>query len=308
MVGTTLIQIRTHIETLADEDGPYCLVCGRTGERPVPVAGLRFADRPTAQRAAGAAEQYRTALRRYDPQLPYYDLIVCEDSETRPTRESAVTDPSATDGGASASRRDPDTEATSRTQWRIEFCHNVAAAVFESLCDAGHRVVETAVMDRYFDLAETVTDPDDLCLRLLESTAMELETHLTPEEQADVLAGAAARLSPPADSDVPIEAILVQLRKLGVVGSYRYLPLPATVKADSHTVRFELSEYALSPKDGRIPVLPVVLDLYRRQAVWAPTDCHVERDDDRWLVTLTFSKDEPPVGVASVAIHSGGSR
>jgi hypothetical protein len=45
MLGPTLIDIREHIETLADEDGAYSLVCGRTGERPIPAAGKRFPNR-----------------------------------------------------------------------------------------------------------------------------------------------------------------------------------------------------------------------------------------------------------------------
>ena len=79
MVGPTLIDIREHIEGLATEDGQYYLRCGRTGDRPVPAAGSRFPDRATARAAAGAIEQYRSALRRYDPQVPYHDLIVCEE-------------------------------------------------------------------------------------------------------------------------------------------------------------------------------------------------------------------------------------
>ncbi|MFC7194060.1 hypothetical protein ACFQL4_04340 [Halosimplex aquaticum] len=39
MIGTTLTDIRERIEALATEDGSYYVVCGRTGERPVPAAG-----------------------------------------------------------------------------------------------------------------------------------------------------------------------------------------------------------------------------------------------------------------------------
>jgi len=64
---TTLREIRQHIERLASDDGAYYVVCARSGERPVPVAGQRFATRPDAADAAQATEQYRAALRRYDP-------------------------------------------------------------------------------------------------------------------------------------------------------------------------------------------------------------------------------------------------
>lgn len=69
-----------HIEGLATADGRYYLAYGRTGDRPVPAAGNRFPDRATARAVARATEQYRSALRRYDPQVPYYNLIVCEET------------------------------------------------------------------------------------------------------------------------------------------------------------------------------------------------------------------------------------
>jgi hypothetical protein len=48
MIGTTLEDIRTHIEALASEDGSYYLICARYGDRPVPTAGLRFETQTTA--------------------------------------------------------------------------------------------------------------------------------------------------------------------------------------------------------------------------------------------------------------------
>ena len=46
MVGTTLLDIRDHIESIASEDGRYYLVCARTGDRPVPATDVRFAGLP----------------------------------------------------------------------------------------------------------------------------------------------------------------------------------------------------------------------------------------------------------------------
>lgn len=155
MVGPTLVDIRDHIERLAVADGQYYLRCGRTGDRPVPAAGHRFPDRATARAAARATEQYRSALRRYDPQVPYYDLIVCEVSlpgtigrkhgENCESDEPSVTlsDPVVTDT-APTERRD-----------LVEFCHRVAGAVFETLSETGYEGVESAVMDVYFEVAET---------------------------------------------------------------------------------------------------------------------------------------------------------
>ena len=79
MTGPTLHTIRTTLDALAVDGGRYCIVCARTGEHPVPVAGLRFGDRSTAARAARIARRYRARLRQYDPRVSVHDLIVCED-------------------------------------------------------------------------------------------------------------------------------------------------------------------------------------------------------------------------------------
>lgn len=81
MSGDTLSAIRDRIETLATEGGEYFVVCGRTGERPVPVENKRFPDRETAVTAAQTATAYRAVLREYDPRTPVYDLVVCQASE-----------------------------------------------------------------------------------------------------------------------------------------------------------------------------------------------------------------------------------
>lgn len=76
----TLQEIRARIDARAVDLGRYTIVCARTSKHPVPVSGLRFPDRETAARAVRSAQHYRARLRRYDPQLPYHDLIVCEGS------------------------------------------------------------------------------------------------------------------------------------------------------------------------------------------------------------------------------------
>lgn len=82
MVEAPLLDTREYVEGLAVPDGDFYVVCGRTGSRPVPTAGLRFPDRETAREAARATEHYRAALRRYDPDVPHYDPIVCEATDT----------------------------------------------------------------------------------------------------------------------------------------------------------------------------------------------------------------------------------
>ena len=74
----TLCARRERIETLATTTGEFYVVCRRTGQQPVPVDGVWFADRETATEAAQTARAYRSLLRAYDPQTPRYDLVVCQ--------------------------------------------------------------------------------------------------------------------------------------------------------------------------------------------------------------------------------------
>jgi hypothetical protein len=79
----TLCAIRERIETLADATGEYYVVCGRTGQQPVPVDGVWFPDRETAAEAARTARAYRSLLREYDPQTPVHDFVVCQRVDDR---------------------------------------------------------------------------------------------------------------------------------------------------------------------------------------------------------------------------------
>lgn len=303
MVGTTLVELRSQIEALASDEGRYYLVCARTGERPVPADGKRFLGRTAARQAARATEHYRATLRRYDPRVPCYDVIVCEATEgvpdsTSPRDEAAETDwsltePAVADGTPAGDRRD-----------RIEFCHTVAATVFESLSAAGYDVVERTVMDVYFDLAETVTDPDDLCLRLLESIATELDAALTPAEQADVLDAAVERLPSPDATVSPVAATLDHLEALGMLGLATGERSTCTDEAaDGRSVTIRLTDYALSAHHGRLSVLPVVLEYYRRQHQ-PPTTVRVVALDDGWRLTLGFASETEPDGLATASIQT----
>lgn len=307
MVGVTLAQLRARIEELAADDGTYAIVCGRTGDRPVPAARERFADREGARDALRATEQYRAALRRYDPQLPYYDLIVCEDVES-PGTPGSPGDPVRTADGGSVFDRSvlgrSETMATPERRTPAEFCHRVAASVFETLSETGARAVETAVMDAYLDLAETVDDPADLCLCLLESMATELDTRLTFGEQADLLAGAAARLRPLAPTGNPLPATLSTLRTWGLLREYTQSPAAVDICGGTRSTVVRLSGYALSPREGRLPVLPIVLDLYRRRPDWLPSSIRAVDVDGGWRLTITLAEGAEPTGLTSVPIRS----
>lgn len=78
MTERRLCRLRERIEALASDRGEYYLICGRYGDRPVPADACRFESRTAARRAARVTEEYRAALRNYDPALPQYDIVVSQ--------------------------------------------------------------------------------------------------------------------------------------------------------------------------------------------------------------------------------------
>ncbi len=301
MVGPTLIDIREHIDGLATEDGRYYLRCGRIGDRPVPASGNRFPDRATARAAARATEQYRSALRRYDPQVPYYDLIVCEepprDTTTAHARGMETDTPQD-----SLSKPVPTDSTTRKHRDLVEFCHRVAGAVFETLSEAGYEGVESGVMDAYFEHAETVGDPDELCLCLLESMASELHERLFPADQAEVLTNAATRLESPSDDDSPLDASLTALEQRGLIESYTRSPYSVDLNGGAGAVVVQISGYALSAHEGRLPVLPVSLELCRHHTEQSPQSVQVTAVDDGWQLTFVLADTGDQNGLVSAQI------
>lgn len=176
--------------------------------------------------------------------------------------------------------------------------------MFEALCDAGYRTVERSVMDAYFDLAETVRDPDELCLCLLESTATELDRRLTPSEQADVLVEAATRLPPVKSAEDSVSATLKTLETRGLLSTYTRSPSSVDLDEGTRSVVVRVSEYALSPRDGRLPVLPLVFGVYRHRPEWPLSSLRVVEVDDGWEMTLVQSRDQEPTSLVSVPIET----
>jgi hypothetical protein len=306
MLGTHLRDVRDHVESLASDDGDYRLVCARYGDQPVPATGLRFESRAVGRAAARATEQYRAALRRYDPQLPVHDVIVCEvDSRATAQAERAPTsDVAAGEDGA--------TERSPSAQALVEFCHRVAGSVFEALSAAGHDAVETATMDAYFQHAESVADPDELCCCLLESMARELDARLSPFEQGEVCAAAADQLAapslsaPPGPADAtgrPLDATFDSLQATGVLGTYAHSDWHVDHAARTRTASVAVSDYALSPTADELPVLPVVVELARRFEDWHATPVAVARDGDGWRIAVELDRDDEPHARAALPIE-----
>jgi hypothetical protein len=302
MVGPTLIDIREHIEALATEDGQYYVRCGCTGDQPVPATGTRFSDRATARAAARATEQYRSALRRYVPQVPYYDLIVCEEppgDATAPQARESETDsqPDSLSESVSAD------SATPERRDLVECCHSVAGAVFETLSEAGYDGVESGVMDAYFQHAETVNDPDELCLYLLESIASELHERLAPADQAVVLTDAAGRLESPSDDDSPLDASFSALERRGVIESYTRSPYSVDLDGGAGAVVVQISGYALSAHEDRLPVLPLTVEFCRHHTEQSPQSVQVTAVDDGWQLAFSLADTREQNGIVSASIN-----
>ncbi|WP_435186219.1 DUF7551 domain-containing protein [Halobellus sp. EA9] len=243
MVGSTLRDIRRHVDALAAPEGPYAVVCGRTGCELSPVAGLRFDDRDTAAEAADVTAEYRATLRQYDPQVPFYDPLVHDVEESPP-------------GVATAGRADE------RLRY-LSFCHDVAGAVLEAFSDAGLREVESAAMETYLTLAEVVEDRDDFCLTMLWSMTSELAHRTGRRDQTAVVASAASSLRAPDAAatlrpDEGVEATMTHLDRVGFVDGYR------VARADGTGWRVTIDDYALAERTGRLPTLPIAIALARR--------------------------------------------
>lgn len=300
MIGTTLGDLRRHIESLANPAGEFRLICARTGDRPVPADGLAFDSRASARAAARSTEQYRAALRRYDPQLPVYDVIACQVTEDAGAAGRAGRGSGSSAGSGSERAAEG---ATARSA--IDYCHTVAGVVFEAIADSPHTALQDAIMDTYLESAEELDEPDDLCLRLLRSIAAELSARLDGPELVDVLGGAGERMPAPETGDGdPVAAALAELELTGMLGSYELSAPSVDIDASARRWRVDLEGYSLAG-DDRLVTLPVVVSLFRRASVRSIAVESVDRGTDgRWTLTLTTNGSDDPTGLTSVPDRS----
>lgn len=288
MVGRTLTELRSELESLADPRGRYYVRCGRTGERPVPIDGLGFPDRGSAVEAARLAHAYRTELRRYDPRAPCYDFVVCE-------RDGGVGSPPATVGAG---------DGTAPRRRLLAYCHDVAGAVFEALSSGDHGGVEAAVMDRYLATAEQTPDRDRLCLCLLSAMSTQLSARLAPASQVSVLRDATDHLPAVPDAAGSIEAGLGALRSVSLVDGYTLRDAPSADRGSARSRVVTLTGYELPAREGRLPTIPIALEALRRWPDRPVVATDVRRlGDDAWSVTLT-SVEDCSRGPASTPVRS----
>jgi hypothetical protein len=299
MIGTTLSDLRRHIESLAKPGGAYRLCCARTGDQRVPVDGLAFEGRETARAAIRCAAQYRAALRRYDPQVPVCDLIAvkCPGLSTHARRtlpaESACADPGPGEGGGCLPGGST-----------IGFCHSVAGVVFEAIADSPHAVLQDAIMDEYFEAAESVDGANELCLQLLRSIAVELAERLDAEETLRVLRAAGERMSTESgpDADDPVESILGRLRSVGMLRSYSVSAPTVDIDESARRWQVELDGYVLADDaDDRLVTLPVVIALFERASVRAVAITDAARTAaGTWRLTMETNPECASLGLTSV--------
>ncbi|ELY71974.1 hypothetical protein C490_04402 [Natronobacterium gregoryi SP2] len=282
------MDIRKYITSLSSDSGRYYLVCARTGDRPVPTRGLSFESRSTARAAARATEQYRTTLRRYDPRLPSYDVVVCERSRERPADGESTGSPRlsstlSTPVEVGAGRNRMRSAEHSPDDSLIDFCHTVAAAVFETIAESSHDDLEKTIMDTYVDLAERIEQTNELCLCLLESMAAELATTLTPDEQRRLLSTTVQRLPPAPSAADPIASTLSRLQTVSLLEGYairsRSGELETGVRAWTVSIDGYAFDGATKGENRPIVTLPLTLELFRQYPTRQLTISDVERPE-----------------------------
>lgn len=302
-----LADLRAHIESLASDTGEFTLVCGRYGEQPVPAAGLRFPTRVVTRSAAAATAQYRERLRDYDPSVPQYDIVICQGHPT--------VSPRSTESGVAPAPPFPAAAVNAErvAEPLVTFCHRVAAAVFGALANHGHEGIETAVMEAYSEHAAADPSADDLCLRLLERMSAMVSARLPPDKQAALLDSAADRLDsvaatqacPPGD----VDAVFDRLDASHDIAEFRDTAWDQCRRTGVRTLRVEVSAYAFTPLDGRLPTFPVVIALYESALDWRPVAVAVRAAGDGWQFRIAPVGEATPAGLASAPVDSArGSR
>jgi hypothetical protein len=105
----------------------------------------------------------------------------------------------------------------------------------------------------------------------------------------------------PSVSTSTIEAGFAALSARGLIGAYRYSPVGVDRETGSRTVQVECSTYALREQDGRLPVLPIVLELFRRAAC-PPTAVDVGSIGEGWRMTFELSPEATANGLATAPV------
>jgi hypothetical protein len=117
-----------------------------------------------------------------------------------------------------------------------------------------------------------------------------------------VLTDSAARLESPSDDDSPLNASLTALEQRGLIESYTRSPYSVDFDGGAGAVVVQISGYALSARDKRLPVLPVTLELCRHHTEQSPQSVQVTAVDDGWQLTFSLADTRDQNGIVSAPI------
>jgi hypothetical protein len=132
--------------------------------------------------------------------------------------------------------------------------------------------------------------------------ASELHARLSPADQAEVLTNAATRLESPIDDDSPLEASLTALEQRGLIESYTRSPYSVDLGDGAGAVVVQISGYALSARDDRLPVLPLTLELCRHHTEQSPQSVQVTAMNGDWQLTFVLANTGDQNGLVSAPI------
>jgi hypothetical protein len=117
-----------------------------------------------------------------------------------------------------------------------------------------------------------------------------------------MLTNAAARLESPSDDDSPLDASLTALEQRGLIESYTRSPYSVDLDGGARAVVVQISGYALSAHDNRLPVLPLTLELCRHHTEQSPRSIQVTAVDGGWQLTLGLADTGDQHGLVSAPI------
>jgi hypothetical protein len=133
--------------------------------------------------------------------------------------------------------------------------------------------------------------------------AGELGERLSPADQSAVLADAAGRLDSADDASKPVDATLAALDRRGIIDGYTRSPYSVGLAGGAGAVVVQVSGYALSAHDDRLPVLPVTLELCRHHTTRPPLSVRVAGVDGGWQFTFVHGDSGEQNGLVSVPIE-----
>ena len=176
-------------------------------------------------------------------------------------------------------------------------------------------------METYLTLAEVVSDEHDFCLTMLWSIMSEMDVRLSVPEQTTVVE-TAAELSATAPTSNPVEETLRTLESASFIEGYSLRSVTeesetansrdtectdeaseseSDAARESASWELTFGDYALAERTGRLPTLPIAIDLLRRTPSQSVRFFDGEAlSDSRWRLRLQTGEHCESAGLVSV--------